>query len=164
MIPQRGLPGPPRETYLTHLHPNAGYRGFRGRLRRQICIPTRATGGLTGDLGDKFVPQRGPPGPPRQTYLTHLRSDAGHLGLHSRLRMQRRLEGSLVGSPNLDFRPSGTPKSAPAGSTETLEDPLERRRDPPSNAKRSTDRRSAPNELFGSVIEIPGDLETLCFP
>ena len=85
-IPQRGLPGPPREIYLTHLHPDAGHRGFHGKLRRQICIPTRATGALTGDLGDKFVPQRGPPGPPRQTYLTHLCSDAGHQGLHRRLR------------------------------------------------------------------------------
>ena len=85
-IPQRGLPGPPREIYLTHLHPDAGHRGFHERLRRQICVPTRATGALTGDLGDKFVPQRGPPGPPRQTYLTHLCSDAGHQGLHRRLR------------------------------------------------------------------------------
>ena len=87
MIPQRGLPGPPRESYLTHVHPNAGHRGFRGRLRGQICVPTRATGALTGDLGDKFVPQRGPPGPPRQTYVTHLCSDAGHQGLHRRLRV-----------------------------------------------------------------------------
>jgi len=71
---------------LTHLHPDAGHRGFHERLRRQICVPTRATGALTGDLGDKFVPQRGPPGPPRQTYLTHLCSDAGHHGLHRRLR------------------------------------------------------------------------------
>ena len=86
LIPQRGPPGPPREIYLTHLHPNAGHRGFHERLRRQICVPTRATGALTGDLGDKFVPQRGPPGPPRQTYLTHLCSDAGHQGLHRRLR------------------------------------------------------------------------------
>jgi len=86
LIPQRGPPGPPREIYLTHLHPDAGHRGFHERLRRQICVPTRATGALTGDLGDKFVPQRGPPGPPRQTYLTHLCSDAGHQGLHRRLR------------------------------------------------------------------------------
>ena len=86
MIPQRRLPGPPRDIYLTHLHPDAGHRGFHERLRRQICVPTRATGALTGDLGDKFVPQRGPPGPPRQTYLTHLCSDAGHQGLHRRLR------------------------------------------------------------------------------
>ena len=48
--------------------------------------PRRATAPLTGDLGDKYVPQRGPPGPPRQTYLTHLCSDAGHRGLHRRLR------------------------------------------------------------------------------
>ena len=86
MIPRRGLPGQSRETYLTNLHPNAGHRGFHGRLWRQICVPTRATGALTGDLGDKFVPQRGPPGPPRQTYLPHLCSDAGHQGLHRRLR------------------------------------------------------------------------------
>ena len=66
--------------------PEAGYRASHGRLRGQICTPTRATGALTGDLGDKFVPQRGPPGPPRQTYLTHLCSDAGHQGLHRRLR------------------------------------------------------------------------------
>ena len=85
-IPQPGLPGPPREIYLTHLHPDAGHRGFHERLRRQICIPTRATGALTGDLGDKFVPQRGPPQPPLQTYLTHLCSDAGHQGLHRRFR------------------------------------------------------------------------------
>ena len=86
LIPQRGPPGPPRELYLTHLHPDAGHRGFHERLRRQICVPTRATGALTGDLGDKFVPQGGPPGPPRQTYLTHLCSGAGHQGLHRRLR------------------------------------------------------------------------------
>ena len=47
----------------------------------------RATGALTGHLGDKLVPQRGPPGPPRQTYLMHLCSDAGHQGLHRRLRV-----------------------------------------------------------------------------
>ena len=72
---------------MTHLHPSTGHRGFHGRLRRHICVPTQATGALTGDLGDKFVPQRGPPGPPRQTYLTHLCSDAGHQGLHRRLRV-----------------------------------------------------------------------------
>ena len=66
--------------------PEAGNRASHGTLRGQSCIPTRATGALTGDLGDKFVPQRGPPGPPRQTYLTHLCSDAGHQGLHRRLR------------------------------------------------------------------------------
>ena len=86
-IPQRGLPGPPREIYLTHLHPNAGHRGFHERLRRQICVPTRATGALTGDLGEELAPQHGPPGQPRQTYLTHLCSDAGHQGLHRRLRV-----------------------------------------------------------------------------
>ena len=86
LTPQRGLPGPSRETYLTHLHPNAGHRGFHGRCRRQTCVPTRATGALTGEIEDKFVPQRGPPGPPRQTYLTRLCSDAGHQGLHRRLR------------------------------------------------------------------------------
>ena len=86
LVPQRGLPGSSRETYLTHLHPNAGHRGFHERLRRQICIPTRATGAIPGDLGDKFVPQWGPPGPPRQTYLTHLCPGAGHQGLHRRLR------------------------------------------------------------------------------
>ena len=85
-IPQRGLPGPPREIYLTHLHPDAGHRGFHERLRRQICVPTRATGALTGDLGAYLLPQRGLPGPPRQTHLTHLCSDAGHHGLHRRLR------------------------------------------------------------------------------
>ena len=74
--------------------------------------------------------------------------------------MHTKLEVSLVGSPNLDFRPSGTLKSAPAGSTETLEDPLERRRDPPSSPKRSNARKSAPNELFGSGLESLGDLET----
>ena len=66
--------------------PNAGHRGSHERLRGQVCTPTRATGALTGDLGDEFVPQRGPPGPPRQTYLTHLCSDAGHQGLYRRLR------------------------------------------------------------------------------
>ena len=66
--------------------------------------------------------------------------------------------GSLVGSPNLEFRPSGTLKSAPA---ETLEDPLERRRDPPSSPKRSNARKTAPNEFFGPALESPGDLETL---
>ena len=59
------------------------------------------------------------------------------------------------------FWPSGTRKSAPAGSTEALEEPLERRRDPPSSPKRSNARKSAPNELFGSGLESPGDLEPL---
>ena len=68
------------------MQPSVGNWAFYGRRRRQICVPTRATGAFTGDLGDKFVPQRGPPGPPPQTYLTHLCSDAGHQGLHRRLR------------------------------------------------------------------------------
>ena len=46
------------------MYPNTGHRAF------------------TGDLGDNFVSQRGSPGPPRQTYLMHLCSDAGHQGLH----------------------------------------------------------------------------------
>ena len=53
------------------------------------------------------------------------------------------------------------PEKCPAGSTETLEDPLKRRRDPPSSPKCSNARKSAPNELFGSGLESPGNLETL---
>ena len=168
LIPQRGLPGPSRETYLTHLHPDAGHRGFHERLRRQICVPTRATGALTGDLGDKFVPQRGPPGPPRQTYLTHLCSDAGHQGLHRRLRAHTNIvtpaRGVLSRLSEPRFSALRNPEKCPAGSTETLEDPLKRRRDPPSSPKCSNARKSAPNELFGSGLERPGGLENLRFP
>ena len=70
--------------------PEVGNRASHGRLRgqvTQVCIPTRATGALKGDLRDKVVPQRGPLQPPQQTYLTHLCSDAGQQGLHRRLRV-----------------------------------------------------------------------------
>ena len=119
LIPQRGPPGPPREIYLTHLHPNAGHRGFHERLRRQICVPTRATGALTGDLGDKFVPQRGPPGPPRQTYLTHLCSDAGHqhrrLRAHTNINIVTPARGVLSRLSESRFSALRNPEKCPRG-------------------------------------------------
>ncbi len=59
------------------------------------------------------------------------------------------------------FPSPGATESAPAGSPEALEDPLERRRDPPSRPERSSARKSAPNELFGRGLQTPGDLEAL---
>ena len=101
-------------------------------------------------------------------------SDAGHQGLHRRLRAHTNINivtparGVLSRLSESRFSAlRGTLKSAPAGSTETLEDPLERRRDPPSSPKRSKARKSAPNELFGVLgcgLDSSGDLETLGFP
>ena len=62
----------------------------------------------------------------------------------------------LVGSPNPAFPFRGTPESAPAGPSKTLEYPLEHRRAPPPSPERSSARKCVPKEVFGSGLESPG--------